>query len=68
MHSASDLDDNLLRPEPIVRESDNSGGAVFIGLLFAGFAILAASSDHLREIVNIDAACPVAAVVYCDRQ
>jgi hypothetical protein len=68
MHSASELHDDLLRPEPVVRESDNRGGVVFIALVFAGLAILAASSSSLREIVNLDAACPVAAVTYCDRQ
>lgn len=68
MHSASELDDDLLRPEPALRESDNRGGVVFIALVFAGFAILATLSGSLREIVNLDAACPVAAVTYCDRQ
>jgi hypothetical protein len=68
MHSASELNDDLLRPEPALRESDSRGGVVFIGLVFAGMAIFATSTNNLHQIANISVKCPIAAISYCDRQ
>lgn len=62
------LGDRLLRPEPITRESDSGGGAVFIGLVFAGLAVFFASTNNLGQFANVSATCPVAAITYCDRQ
>ncbi len=69
MPSTSSLNDAaLLRPEPVTRETDSNGGALFIGLVFAGFAVFLASTGDLPRIAATNAACPVSAITFCDRQ
>jgi hypothetical protein len=69
MPSTSSLNDGaLLRPEPASRETESSGGAVFIGLIFAGLAVFLTTARDLPQIATADAVCPVSAITYCDRQ